>query len=405
MRGEITYTSGRAFAIATKPLALFLANNYLPAATARGLAIAFLASSLMLVFTAADPHRRFYLQKFSPNGAVCGVTFYVYAAAFLLLCALGSVAVLALNIGFGATWGLALAGVLLYVSEKIADEILRLRLFERDFHAWGLASIARGCAQIALLLLAAAALGSRVPAWLAVLAFACGNLLAFVPALSSLGLSSLLRSPGRLARWPIRRGARFLVANWQVWLFTLASSAVTYLDRTVALLLDQAILPLFMLVVMCFTVLHMIVDFYFTSRHRRDFLEGRISVATAFGSRDLLRIVGSGVILATAAAAIVLLTSRNGSAFPLLYVVLIAAIQTLVVLATVPQQIVYWRGTLAAPLRIETIFWACMAVGGVVCWSLQLRTGGVLTLVAACVLMRLTLYLTRASRFRTVHAQ
>src|SRR4051794_31917435 len=58
------YTAGRLIAVGSRPLLLFLTNNYLGQHAAEGLGIVFLANALGLAAIAADPHRRFYALYF-----------------------------------------------------------------------------------------------------------------------------------------------------------------------------------------------------------------------------------------------------------------------------------------------------------------------------------------------------
>lgn len=398
MRDRIIYTVGRTCAVVTRPLCLFVANNYFSRSVAEGLAIAFLSSALALIGTAADPHRRFYIQRFATDPDVNGLTFYIYAVSLVLLGVLGSIIVFAMGLHFTYSLALAAASVVYFLSEKLADELLRLRLFERDFGAWGRASIMRSALQFLGL---AALLGvavSAVPAWLLVLVLSIGNLAVFVPQLP-LGFGRKLMARGystttRLAY----RAARSLLANRLLWVFTLITAGVGYLDRLVVLVLDKATLPLFMLVVMCFSVVQMAVDFYYVSQHRRDFLEQRISLGAAFTSREFLGSLVAGLTLAVIACIAVLRFSRNGPEFPFEYVLAISALQVLLAVVLVPQQILYWKQCIARMLRIEVTFWALFLGASLVCWWFRLPMVGVLALVVACAFTRFALYFAVALR-------
>src|SRR6185437_11628437 len=127
MRSQTSYALGRLCAVGTKPLILFVANNYLTPATAQALAVTFLASALALVGAAAGPHRRFYARYFSENTRLNGVTFYLYAASVALLMLFGCAIVCGIVLYFTHSPLMAAIGCLFFTSEKIADEVLRLR--------------------------------------------------------------------------------------------------------------------------------------------------------------------------------------------------------------------------------------------------------------------------------------
>lgn len=391
-----TYTCGRVLGVATRPIVLFLANNYLGQSAAEGVAIVFLASAVALAGIAADPHRRFYARLFNPGSGINGVPFYVYAASVGVLMVLASVVVFVIGYRFSASLGLASAGILYYLSEKIADEVLRLRLFEQEFSRWGIAVIARSTLQLFGLAALLAALGAQAPAWLAVLVLAAGNLAVFVPQLPLEAGHALLRS--RTAAKLLVRAARSLYENRILWALALASACVAYLDRLVAMVVDKSILPVFMLVVMAFSVVQLAVDFFYVSRHRREFLDQAVSIKSAFGSRGLLGTLASGVAAAALLALAVLHYSKNGAAFPFAWVLIIAALQSCLAVVEIPRQILYWKHYLGAILRIELGFWALIAISLATARSFELSLTGLLALVLACAVARTAAFVALAAR-------
>lgn len=397
MGAELQYTVGRAFAVLTRPLYLFAANNYLPAATAEGLAIALLACALALVGTAADPHRRFYMQHFSSTSKASGLSFYVYVWSVVLLAALGSALVFTIGLKFSGSLALGSTIVLYFLSEKLADEVLRFRLFERDYASWGRISSARSVLQLAGLAALFLLLGNDAPVALFVAVLAFGNFAAFAPH----ARIAPSRFPRLLAlhriRWLTLRASASIVENRLLWVIALLTSLVSYLDRVVALVVDKATLPLFTLVVMCFYLIPLAFDFYYVSRHRRDFLEQTITIGRALGSRDFLLSLAGGSAAALLACAMVLHFSHNGAEFPLGYVIVIALLQTSAAVATVPQQILYWNKAVRRILAIEVTFWVAFVIAAACAVVLDLSAVGMLALVAVCALLRLAVYLLGAS--------
>jgi hypothetical protein len=338
------------------------------------------------------------LRHFAPDLHVNGLSFYLYASTLVLLGTLGCVVVFGVVVGFTGSLVLAAAGMVYFVSEKLADELFRLRLFERDFRAWGRTSIARSVIQLAGFGAVLGLIGSATPAALAVLVLAMGNFLVFVPQMpSSFGRNlGVLRI--RTVGWLAARAAHSVFENWLLWAIALLTSSIGYLDRMVALVLDRSSLPLFMLVVMCFSIVQMAVDYYYLSRHRRDFLEQRISVGSAFASRDFLGSLGGGLALAGLACLVVLRLSRNGAQFPLGYVLVIAVLQVSLALVLIPHEIIYWKHHIGRIFRIEVFFWASFVFAAFTGWWLSLPPIGIFALVVVCALGRLWLYIAVAVR-------
>lgn len=398
IRPGTLYAAGRVCAVSTKPLCLFLANNYLTANVAQGLAVALLATALAMVGAAAGPHRRFYVRHFARERSTGGFAFYLYAASVGLLIVLGSAAAATTVLYFTRSPVLAVATMLYFASEKLADELLRFRLFEQDFAAWGRASALRSILQvgavISLLLLSGRTVGSTF----VVLSLALGNYVVFVPELPhSLGRTlrpSRLVATVRLAR----RAALSLAEHWSVWAVALLGAAINYLDRLVVLVVDRATLPLFSLVVMCFSIVPMSIDFFYVSRFRRNFLEQRISVGAAFSAKQFLSSITFGTALAAVICAVVLHFSRGGGEFPLGYVIVVAILQMVVGCALVPMEILYWTRKLYRILHIELSFWVLFTGAALTSWQLRMRTMEIFVLVAACVITRLIVYLAAAAR-------
>jgi hypothetical protein len=199
---------------------------------------------------------------------------------------------------------------------------------------------------------------------------AAGNLLVFAPRLPA-GLHRLAagRRPGALAIYIqlMPRAVHSLVVNWRLWVIAMLGACVAYLDRLVALVIQPELLPLFTLIVMCFSVVQMAVDFYYISAHRRDFLQQRISVWQALTSRGFLGSAGAGLVTATGLAVIVLSVARHGEAFPRAYVVIVALLQAIVATTVIPQQILYWNQEFRRILAIEAatwVFFVAAACGG-----------------------------------------
>jgi hypothetical protein len=360
------YTAGRAFAIATRPLALFLANNFLQRDTAEDLAVAILASAVALAATAADPHREYYLRHFSEKPRAVGLSFYTYVVALAVTFAVGSAVVTGVSLRSTGSAALLAAAILYFASEKVADEQLRFKLFERDLAGWGGALVRRSLLQLAGLGALALVLRESTPAWAGVAALALGNVVVFVPRLPRLPVRRLLR--GLLLRRLATSGMRLLRRNSALWTFALLSTGVGYVDRVLAMIADKAVLPLFMLVVMCFSIVQMAVDFYYVAPRRRDFLEQTVTVGGALSSRRLVATLAVGLLIGTACAVLVLAVSRNGADFPWAYALMIAALQTAMALVAIPQQILYWKDYLRQMLRLELVFWALFGTGAVAMW-------------------------------------
>ena len=398
MPPRIVYTAGRAFGIVTRPLYLLIAHNFLTANIAEGLAVTMLASSLALVAVAAGPHRRFYARHFAKEPTVSGLNFYTYLQSVLILIVVGCVVVFGISVKAAASLSLAAVTCLYFASEKLADELLRLRLFERDFDAWGRASIARSSLQLFGLAVLLVVPVQLLTPWHLVVVLSLGNIAIFVPQLlSNLGANLWGRTKG-LYRWLFYRAMRTLYSDRSLWMIALIGTLVGYLDRMLAFTIEKSALPIFTLIVMCFSILQMAVDFYYVSQNRRDILERRIDVFGAFRSNRFVVSFCVGLALSSLAAFATLFLSRGGSDFPLVYVASIAGLQIAVTIANIPREILYWSNLFNWILRIEIGFWAIFAVGASIAMLLGTPVVTILGLAVATVFVRLLLYVVMANK-------
>lgn len=389
----VIYTAGQVSAIASRPLVLFLANNYLSKNAADGLAVVFLASTLGLAAIAADPHQRFYPRYFGTMGPVNGLPLFLYLGTLVLTVGVGFGLVLAIGIGLATPLLVALSGGVYFLSEKLADEVLRFRLFEDRLGAWGWSTLWRAALQLAGVVCLVLLLAEATPAWLLVMAFAVGNLIVFLPQIPQ-GVRRLF-APSRIFAllWLVKRGWRWLSGNWTLWVLALLTSGVAYLDRCVAVFVDRAMFPLFTLVAMCLSLVPTMVGAYYLNRNRRALLERRLTATGVLASRQFLGLLASGLLLGGIASVAVLTFSRDGERFPVIYVLVIAVMQVLVSTIAVLREIPYWQGAIVPMIRVEGLFYLLVAFSLSMGWWARLSAVWIFTVVVGCVMVRLAMYL------------
>ena len=249
-RENFLYTVGRIAGTTSRPLFLWVANNYFFPEAAQGVAIVLLASSMALAVGGTHPHRRFYWRAFSEESVPLGIFFFVYIVSFSLLGLGGALIAAGLSGWLMRSIFLAVAGLLYILTEKLADEVLRFGLFEKTFESWGLAMIRRTVLQLLLLGLCVMIWKGETAAWSIVTALSLGNALVFIPMIPR-SISQLFKpSRRRTLVWLVSRSAQTIRADFNYWILALVGTSIGYLDRLLALFIDQATLPLFMLVVM-----------------------------------------------------------------------------------------------------------------------------------------------------------
>lgn len=395
---NVIYTAGRFLTVITKPLCLYVINNYLSNEIAADVATAFIATAFSVAFISADPHRRFYQSFFTKYNTSTTLSFYSYIINIVFLIFLGCFCVIGLIQRSTNSTVLAISCIFYFVSEKIADEIFRFKLFERRLTMWGAIALARSTTQVTTLVLLMLLVVQRTQAYQIIAAMALANFITFIV------LIFFLREPPydvlvklNLARLKIvmlliPRSLRLLYIDWILWLMTIVAAGSRYLDRFIVLFIDQSALPIFSLVTMCFSIVPLSVDFFYTSRHRRDFLEHRIVAKNAFRSTRFNSTLFIPVIAAILATVFILSTANNAAEFPNAYVITIAFTNVSLAAISLPHQILYWTNCLPQIFIIDFSFLGLSSLAVFLGYRLNLSAVTLLWIAAILSVLRLLSY-------------
>ena len=347
----LVYTFGRIVSIGTRPACLLLATNFMGQDLASALAVVYLTSAIGLVAIQADPHRKYYLSLFQEQFETNGYGYYLYCTSVVLLACVGALVVICIVIYSDFSWLIAASAAMYFLSEKVADEVLRIKIYRRDLNGWGRQTSIRGLLQIIGTIILAATIGSDLSAFGVVMLLTVANLVVFCREVAAGTWLIIFRF--KTFGWMIGKCMHSIFDNRLLWSIALLGSVFGYFDRLLAMMVEPENLAIFMLVVMCFSVLVMAVDFYFLTPFRRDFLERKITLQGALLSKRFLLSLLASLGVGSVASIVILLTTKGGSEFPLIYLIAACLLQCLIAIVMLPQQILYWHGKLKTMLWIE----------------------------------------------------
>jgi len=386
------YTCGRVMIAASRPLILFLVNNFVGQEAAAGLSIVFLANALALAAIAADPHRRFYAKYFKATTPRFGQSYAIYLASVLLFAVAGLCVSGVIAWRLSGSIGLLVAASMYFGSEKLADEVMRFQLFASAFEEWGRANIVRSVLQLTFLTVLIGIARTHVSATVIAAMMALVNLAIFLPKLPYASYNLLLHlKRSRRARLA-KKALRVISADWLLWVLAMLSAGMSYVDRTLAAIVAPAILPQFMLASMSLSVIQLTVDYFYISRHRRAFLDGSITLDSVVRTREFPVILVGGLIMAVAGCLLTLRWSRNGDLLEGRYIAVMVVIQLSVALISVLREIPYWRGAIRTLVFVEMGFYALFASVVSATWRLWPNPIVVFAVAAACIVARLGAY-------------
>jgi hypothetical protein len=179
---------------------------------------------------------------------------------------------------------------------------------------------------------------------------------------------------------------------------TVVASGIVYIDRFVVLFIDKSTLPIYSLVIMCFSLVPLSVDFFYFSRHRRDFLEHKIAIKQALLSPYFKKNLVFAIVVASIATLFVLHSSTNGYLFPVLFIFTIALNNICVATLVLPQEILYWHHCLREIFLIDLSFWILSSFVLLLGWQFHFSVNIILVALVCSSLVRVSLYIYRAMK-------
>lgn len=388
---ELIYIGGRLAGLAVRPMVLLFATQYLLKEVPLLISLSYLICGLGLMLTAADSHRLFYLGRFSNHSNVNGISYYTFVFSMIVLLVFGGVAVSILCLFYHQPFMLILATLAYFISEKLMDEVLRFRIFEKDFCRWGALSISKAALQVFLIVLAFIFFKMSLNHWHIIFILFFANAIVLFFELDELICyrSIFIRATNRKKLF--FRASKTLWLNKRIWLFTILISGWGYVDRVIASTTDRNILPVFTLVVFCFALIPTIFDFFYLSKHRAEFLRGELGLTQVFFSKAFLICMFCGLLVAMSGSVLIVNITKGGEFFPIFGLPALALIYMFLSLTHIPHQLLYWSNAVSKILNIEVF---SLFVGASL---LMLLEGTSLTVALLgllfCILLRFTLYI------------
>jgi len=388
---NIRYIIARLMNMAVRPAALSASAYFFGKAQAEDLSLIISAVAIAMMMMSIDPYRAYYKRLF--NHQPSGTEFAVYIITIVTwggVVAAVTAAMLALR---GVPTSICLLAPVAFAGDKVADEVLRFRLFEKDVGRWSNLVIGRSVVQLGGLAVCIL-LPGRTDMFALYLGLYCAS---WIPTYW-LPLMRVVRlvggHPTAFARpklWRRARG-RFL-ASAGLMAASLMSSVPTYFDKLVAVSVNKASVPPFLIAAMCFSIIGNFVDFFYVSRIRVDLLRNDRPVFAFLSNRALWASVLSGLVAGSAIMAGEQLLLGRIYAFDLPVLCIITIINITLAITAIPQQIVYWRDGPRGIFKAEIPFLALLATGFGVFHGQYWNLAGVLAIIAVGLLARLIFYI------------
>ena len=347
------YTLGRVSAIAIKPLIIYFLINFVGIEDGNAIAKTFVLIAIALILINTDVYRNFYINFFnhkkiysSYSGFIIG-TFVLSLIGFIII-------FLIYKIYLSASYTRSILVALFFLSEKLADECLRFKLYAKDFQGWGEKQLLKS-AMIGILSLFIFFISelNQVEVLLIIILI---NFLVFGKYFPYKYLRRIYKSKFR-NKIIYKSGFLYNFKHKKFLMLAIFTTSVAHIDRMIALVASPEKIAILILIINCFSIMVMLFDFYYLSFKRQDFLTGKISIKSALAGFEIWRILIIGAFISTVACFFILSTSVGAELVVTSDIVGIFSFQLIACLSYIAYNILYWNNKIFLLIKTDIFFW------------------------------------------------
>jgi hypothetical protein len=380
------YTLGRISALSLKPLILYLLIKFVGLDEANEMAVVFTAITIAMVTLNTDVYRNFYSQFFLGKSGIYAISGFLIGTSVMSL--IGAMVLFCLYFLMTQNIVNALLISTLYLSEKLVDESLRFKLFQKDFAGWGANNLGRGLCSI--LIIGIFYLTGHLNTTNILIVMSMVNIIIFSRYVPLAYFTRVFKSKAFL-KIIYRRGLLYNLKHKKFLLLALFSTSIGYLDRILSLGIAQEKLTILLLIIMCCAVMQQLFDYYYFSLRRKDFITGAISIKSSLFSRQLWVILSIGMSVSLIAVYIILATTPGSELVAWGDLIGIFTFQLTACLSCLAYQILYWNDKIKTLITVDLVFWLIFFVVFGIVYFLELSNP---FLVAAIIYLIRFFYLT-----------
>jgi hypothetical protein len=351
LRSELGYISGRAAAMASRPLMLLALNQWGGNELAATVAVVFLVTLLAMSISGFDTHRPFYQAYFSQlrvSGTRLSYRTYIASTALQIV-----IVSPFLMVFVGLRFGDALLALLVtayFASERLADESQRFLIFDGRRQEWGKCILIKAMLQLAGVFAAVMLLHSAAT-HLVVASLLVGNLVAYGSKLSWHYL------PWQRKAW---YAALYSCLNQRLfWILSVNSTLISYFDRVLVMFFQQSDMAVYTILVSCMSVVQNAIEYFFMSFRRRTILQGHLTLKGVFLYRRFYLILGGGAAFGVVASVGMLRLYHGSQIDHIELVPIVLLTQLALAISMLMREIIYWNHRVQHLVMLEIAFVVC----------------------------------------------
>lgn len=352
------YLLGRLSVIGLRPILLYFLLQ-VNVEQSNLLALCFIVLTVGMFGSAFDSGRFFYTSSTSLNG----VSLIAKEEYFFRLVIAGIVLGVPLIFLTGLFYSLELTTLLLitlyFLSERAADEYLRLMLFKNNIDNWGAFNILRLLIAVPLTFIACAVPKYSATSDIILIVLAVANIIAlYYMARSSIKtiLKSMLISTNFFERVYIQ--LVFMVSKYKLYVAVVLTGLLTYLDRYIFSVFDRESIASFLLCASCAQVLSSYYDYFYFSKNRSTFMcvSGNV-LRLIFNFRSVIAII-SGAAIAISSLCLLFILNENLS-LNIVLIALLLVLQIIYSFTVVIREVLHYRNI---DLKVPSVEFATLLI-------------------------------------------
>ena len=380
------YVCSRIFAVGYKPLILSFLSLVDDKSKLNDMSVIFLFSTICLFASSFSTHREFYLAKFNenlkPNVEHQNNLISNYLSSLIVIILLITLTIFLLPYLSDLSFFLTIPILLIFIIEKIYDEIQRYEIVRKEFISWAKITSIKISIFLFTFIFSYFFSSNVILLW-SILSFSILTIFCYfffknkIDNLNKINFQFFI-------------GLKYLINHYKFLFITLLPSMIVYLDRLITYFISAIDIGYVSICSMIFSILPMITSFFFISEKRYEIVANKFSALDFFKEKKFYLFLMLGYIFSILIAIIFFKYEIIQLNYKM--IILISFVQLLNALGLLFTEYHFWRKNYFIIFFIDTFFWLILIFMFLINHSNQLEM--IFVYVNLILFFRLILYVT-----------
>ena len=345
------YVGSRIFAVGYKPLILSFLSLVDDKSTLNDMSVIFLFSTICLFASSFSTHRELYLVKFNenlnPNVDYQNNLISNYLSSLIVIILLITVTIFLLPHFSDLSFFLTIPMLLIFIIEKIYDEIQRYEIVRKEFISWSKITSIKISIFLFTFIISYFFFSNVILSW-SILSFSILTIFCYFFFKKKFDNYNKIN-------FQFLFGLKYLINHYKFLFITLLPSMIVYLDRLITYFISAIDIGYVSICSMIFSILPMITSFFFISEKRYEIVANKFSALDFFKEKKFYLFLMFGYIFSI----LISIIFFEYEIIQLNYemIILISFVQLLNALGLLFTEYHFWRKNYFIIFFIDTFFW------------------------------------------------